>query len=80
MWAGGFACSAYYAVADSDRDGFAVFHLVNTDWANVYASFASIALFTNFNFDHGSNLYGLSCEICKIKAFSNSLVRFHSGA
>jgi hypothetical protein len=39
-----FTCPADYTLADVDWNGFPVFHLVDADWASVYAGFASSAL------------------------------------
>ena len=38
-----FACSADQTLVNVNWDGFAVFHVVDADWASVCAGFASVA-------------------------------------
>jgi len=52
LWTRGFACTTDYTVTDPNGYRFAIFHLINAHWTNVYASFASIAFLTNLDFYH----------------------------
>jgi hypothetical protein len=69
LWTRGFASAADYAVTDPNWNRFTIFHLINAYWTNVYASFATIAFFTNLDFYHIHTLM-LTKRIFPIKGFS----------